>query len=63
VSERLRREYEKHNSSRYDKEGYSTKNALVRPKDPLDMEEKCGVIYMYQVDCKECKITYIGRTK
>ena len=37
VSERLRREYEKHNSSRYDKAGYSTKNALVRPKDPLDV--------------------------
>ena len=45
VTERLKRTFAKHNFSVYSKPGYTLRNALVKPKDPLDNMEKCGVIY------------------
>ncbi|XP_019636532.1 PREDICTED: uncharacterized protein LOC109479099, partial [Branchiostoma belcheri] len=42
VTERLKRVYAKHNVSLYSKPGFTLRNALVRPKDPLAPGEKCG---------------------
>ena len=33
---------------------------LVRPKDEITVEEKCGVIY--NIKCKDCDTDYIGET-
>ena len=36
-------------------------NAVVRPKDPLDTAEQCGVIYL--CECEVCGKSYIGETE
>ncbi|XP_078682439.1 uncharacterized protein LOC144916914 [Branchiostoma floridae x Branchiostoma belcheri] len=59
VTERLKRVYAKHNVSLYSKPGFTLRNALVRPKDPLAPGEKCGVIY--KIKCEECGEVYITR--
>ena len=61
TTERLKRAYAKHNISLFSKPGYTLRNALVRPKDPLEKEEKCGVVY--KIDCGVCQATYIGETE
>ncbi|XP_078614276.1 uncharacterized protein LOC144883555 [Branchiostoma floridae x Branchiostoma japonicum] len=61
VTERLKRAFAKHNVSLYSKPGYTLRNALVRPKDPLLPSEKCGVIY--KVACEECGEVYVGETE
>ncbi|XP_019615955.1 PREDICTED: uncharacterized protein LOC109463556, partial [Branchiostoma belcheri] len=58
VTERLKRVYAKHNVSLYSKPGFTLRNALVRPKDPLAPGEKCGVIY--KIKCEECGEVYEG---
>jgi len=60
VSERLRRVYKKHGISLYSKAGFTVRNAVVSPKDPLDKDEQCGVIY--QCACDVCGDLYIGET-
>jgi len=60
VSERLQRAYRKHGISMYSKAGYTVRNAVVRPKDPLDNDEQCGVIY--ECGCDNCGDKYIGET-
>ena len=60
LSERLQRVFRKHNMSLYSKAGFTIKNALVRPKDPLDPDEQCGVVY--ECHCEVCNKTYIGET-
>ena len=42
VTERLQRVFKKHSVSLYSKAGYTVRNAVVNPKDPLDMVEQCG---------------------
>ena len=61
VTERLKQTLAKHNVSLYSKPGYTLRNALVKPKDPLDDMEKCGVIY--KVGCEECGQVYVGETE
>ncbi|KAI8482491.1 Titin-like [Branchiostoma belcheri] len=61
VTERLKRVYTKHNVSLYSKPGFTLRNALVRPKDPLAPGEKCGVIY--KIKCEECGEVYVGETE
>ncbi|KAI8507129.1 hypothetical protein Bbelb_155680 [Branchiostoma belcheri] len=61
VTERLKRVYAKHNVSLYSKPGFTLRNALVRPKDPLAPGEKCGVIY--KIKCEECGEVYVGETE
>ncbi|XP_019627206.1 PREDICTED: uncharacterized protein LOC109472073 [Branchiostoma belcheri] len=58
VTERLKRVYAKHNVSPYSKPGFTLRNALVRPKDPLAPGEKCGVIY--KIKCEECGEVYVA---
>ncbi|KAI8487296.1 hypothetical protein Bbelb_350940 [Branchiostoma belcheri] len=43
------------------KSGYTLRNALVSPKDPLDPSEKCGVISKFV--CEHCGETYVGETE
>ncbi|CAH1267006.1 Hypp3654 [Branchiostoma lanceolatum] len=61
VSERLKRAYAKHNVSLFSKPGYTLRNALVRPKDPLVPSERCGVIY--KISCEQCGEVYVGETE
>ena len=42
MSERLRRVYKRHRISMYSKLGYTQRQALVAPSDPLQPDEKCG---------------------
>ena len=44
----------------YSKAGQTIRQTLVRPKDPLDPPEQCGVIY--QTDCDVCGEVYVGET-
>ena len=53
VTERLQRAYTQHNIQLFCKVGYAIINAFVCPKDPLDLEEKCEVVY-------ECKCEEYG---
>ena len=45
VTERLQKAYKQHNIQLFCKAGYAIRNAVVHPKDPLDLEEKmwCGI--------------------
>ena len=38
----------------------TTEKGLQHPKDPIQKEQKSGVIY--QINCKECDKEYIGET-
>ena len=60
MTERLQRAYKKHNISLYSKAGFTIRNALVSPKDPLDHSERCGVIY--ECACDVCGERYVGET-
>ena len=57
VTERLYRAYKQHNIQLFCKAGYTIQN-VVHPKDPLDMEKKCSVIY--EIKCEECGELYLG---
>ena len=60
VTERLQRVFKKHGICLYPKAGYTIRNAVVRPKDPLDTVEQCGVVY--QCACEVCGESYVGET-
>lgn len=60
ISERLRRVYRKHGISMYSKAGLTLRNCLVRPKDPVEAKEQCGVVY--ECACDECGQIYVGET-
>ena len=47
-----------HNIKLFCKAGYTIRNAVVCSKDPLDPEEKCGVVY--ECKCEECVQVYLG---
>ncbi|KAI8507128.1 hypothetical protein Bbelb_155670 [Branchiostoma belcheri] len=59
VTERLKRVYAEHNVSLYSKPGFTLRNALVRPNDPLAPGEKYGVIY--KIKCEECGEVYVDQ--
>ncbi|KAI8477848.1 Cartilage matrix protein [Branchiostoma belcheri] len=61
VTERLKRAYAKHNVSLFSKPGYTLRNALVSPKDPLLPSEKCGTVY--KISCEMCGEVYVGETE
>lgn len=60
MSERLSRVYKKHGISMFSKPGYTLRQALVAPKDPLTKDEKCGVVY--SLKCETCDSEYVGET-
>ena len=60
MSERLKRMFRKHDIAMFSKPGYTLRQALVSPKDPLVSDEKCGVVY--SVKCETCSEEYVGET-
>ena len=60
VTKRLQRAFRKHNIRLYSKAGFTVRNAVVSPKDPLDTCEQCGVIY--ECSCEVCEKIYVGET-
>ena len=60
MSEPLQRVFRAHGVNMYHKPVNTIRQQLVRPKDKLDKNKKCGTIY--QVDCEQCEATYIGET-
>ncbi len=36
------------------------RNMLVHPKDKIDKEERCGVVY--RIPCRNCEYMYVGET-
>ena len=62
ISERLQRAFRKQDISLYHKAGYTIRNAVVSPKDPLDKEEECGVVYQRECEEKDCGAKYIGES-
>ena len=60
VAERLQRAFRKHSIALHAKAGFTIRNAVVSPKDPLDSDEQCGVIY--QCACDVCVELYVGET-
>ena len=61
VTERLKRTYGKHDIKLFSKPGYTLRNALVRPKDLLRMEEKCRTVY--KLECDICHKIYIDESE
>ena len=37
----------------------SLKKLLVKPKDPVPVERRTGIVY--QIPCKDCSQTYVGQ--
>ena len=63
VTKRLQRAFRKHSIALYAKEGFTIRNAVVSPKDPLDSGEQCGVIYECACDvCGELNVGETGRS-
>ena len=46
--------------SLHHKAGHTLRKELVRPKDKLEIHEKCGVVY--ETECGQCGESYIGET-
>ena len=61
VTERLRRSYNKYNVQLHSTGGQTLRNSLVKPKDPLTPEEKCGTIY--KIQCPVCGEYYVGESE
>ena len=60
ITERLQWAFRKHDIALYAKAGYTVRNADVSPKDPLNLNEQCGVAYISQ--CDLCGEQYVGET-
>ena len=60
VSEILQRIFKKRDVHVCFKPHCILRQHLVRPKDEITFEEKCGVIY--NIKCKNCDAEYIGET-
>ena len=60
ITERLQRDFGKHDIALYAKTAFTIRNAVVSPRDPLDLGEQCGVIY--ECACEVCGTLYVGET-
>ncbi len=60
TSERLARCFRKHGVNVAFKPHQTLRQYLVRPKDPVEPSEACGVVY--QIPCGDCDETYIGHS-
>ena len=45
TTKRLQRAFKKRDIALYAKAGFTIRNAVVHPKDPLDLDGQCGAIY------------------
>ena len=60
TSEALTRVFKAHGVGTYLRPINTIRSILVPPKDKTPDAQKCGLIY--QVECPECPLTYIGET-
>ena len=60
VTERIQRTMRKHNIQTPIKPHTKLRQLLVHPKDKIDQQNKCNVIY--EIPCRSCNKTYIGET-
>ena len=60
TSEALARVFKAHGVGTYHRPINTIRSILVHPKDKTPDSQKCGLVY--QVECPECPLTYIGET-
>ena len=60
TSEALTRVIKAHGVGTYHRPINTIRSILVHPKDKTPDAQKCGLVY--QVECPECPLTYIGET-
>ena len=60
TSEALTRVFKAHGVGTYHRPINTIRSILVHPKDKTPDAQKCGLVY--QVECPECPLTYIGET-
>ena len=60
TSEALTRVFKAHGVGTYHRPINTIRSILVHPKDKTPDAQKCGLVY--QVECPECLLTYIGET-
>jgi hypothetical protein len=60
LSEHLQRVFKKHNVSIYHRPWNTLRQTLVHPKDRVEIEHKCDVVY--QITWPDCNSVYIGET-
>ena len=60
TSEALTRVFKAHGVGTYHRPINTIRSMLVHPKDKTPDAQKCGLVY--QVECPECSLTYIGET-
>ena len=60
TSEALTRVFKAHGVGTYNRPINTIRSILVHPKDKTPDAQKCGLVY--QVECPECPLTYIGET-
>ena len=60
VSERIQRSMKKHREECPVKPHRTLRQLLVHPKDKIEKEQKCGVVY--EIPCQSCQLSYIGET-
>jgi hypothetical protein len=60
LSEHLQRVFKNSNIQVYHKPTNTLRQMLVHPKDSIELERKCDVIY--EIKCPSCESTYVGET-
>ena len=60
TSEALTHVFKEHGVGTYHRPINTIRSILVHPKDKTPDAQKCGLVY--QVECPECPLTYIGET-
>ena len=60
ITERIHRTFRKHDIALYAMAGFTIMNAMVNPRDLLDVCEQCRVIY--ECACDVCGELYVGET-
>ncbi len=60
ITDRIQRTMKKHRINAAVKLHTKLRQLLAHPKDRIDMDKKCNIIY--EIPCKTCHKTYIGET-
>ena len=60
ITDAIQRMFKKQNIASAVKPYTTMRKILVHPKDQIQKEHKCGIVY--KVPCKNCDKTYVGET-